>query len=116
MIEATTLKHVVWELTLACDLACGHCGSRAGAAREGELDTREALAVVDQLAEMGAREVSLIGGEAYLRDDWDVIARAIADHGMLCSMVTGGRGLSRAIADRADMVVDGGMLAVHPGH
>ena len=24
--------HVVWELTLACNLKCSHCGSRAGRA------------------------------------------------------------------------------------
>lgn len=90
----TTLRHVVWELTLACDLACLHCGSRAGKARQEELTTSEALDVVRQLAELGAREVSLIGGEAYLRDDWCTIIRAIVDAGMLCSMVTGGRGVT----------------------
>jgi radical SAM protein with 4Fe4S-binding SPASM domain len=94
----TTLRHVVWELTLACDLACLHCGSRAGKAREDELDTEEALSVVRQLAELGAREVSLIGGEAYLREDFTTIVRAIADAGMLCSMVTGGRGISPALS------------------
>ena len=31
------------ELTLACDLACRHCGSRAGRARPDELTTEEAL-------------------------------------------------------------------------
>ena len=56
--------YVVWELTLACDHACRHCGSRALEARDAELTTDEALAVVGQLAEMGAREVVLIGGEA----------------------------------------------------
>jgi MoaA/NifB/PqqE/SkfB family radical SAM enzyme len=60
--------YVVWELTLRCDHACTHCGSRAGVARERELSTAEALVVVDQLASMGAREVVLIGGEAYLHD------------------------------------------------
>jgi hypothetical protein len=35
--------YVVWEITLACDLACGHCGSRAGRARPDELSTTEAL-------------------------------------------------------------------------
>lgn len=91
----TTLAHVVWELTLACDLACGHCGSRAGKPRSGELTTEEALDVVRQIAEMGTQEVSLIGGEAYLRDDWHVIARAIHDAGMIASMVTGGRGFTK---------------------
>ena len=41
-----------------------------------ELTTAEALAVVRQLAELRVREVALIGGEAYLREDWDTIAQA----------------------------------------
>src|SRR5262245_22607454 len=48
--------YVVWELTLRCDHACTHCGSRAAVARDNELTVDEALGVVQQLAEMGARE------------------------------------------------------------
>src|SRR5581483_2591162 len=81
-VTDTGLIYVVWELTLRCDLACDHCGSRAGKARPDELTTDEALDLVRQIAEMGAREVTIIGGEAYLRDDWHVIARAIVDAGM----------------------------------
>jgi radical SAM protein with 4Fe4S-binding SPASM domain len=81
----------VWEITLACDLACRHCGSRAGHARPNELSTAEALDLVEQLAALGVREVILIGGEAYLRDDWADIANAITRAGLACSMVTGGR-------------------------
>src|SRR5262245_6754271 len=55
---------VVWELTLRCNLACKHCGSRAGKARSNELTTAEALEVVRQLGELRVREVALIGGEA----------------------------------------------------
>ncbi|MCC6521857.1 MAG: radical SAM protein [Polyangiaceae bacterium] len=97
----TNLVHVVWEYTLRCDLACQHCGSRAGRSRERELTTDEALDVVRQVAEMGASEVSLIGGEAYLREDWDVIARAVTDAGMTCTMVTAGRGMTPERAARA---------------
>jgi radical SAM protein with 4Fe4S-binding SPASM domain len=106
---STGLVYVVWELTLRCDLSCGHCGSRAGKARANELTTDEALDVVQQLAEMGAKEVTLIGGEAYLREDWAVIARAIRDAGMDCSMTTGGRGLN---AERARMAADAGIQSV----
>ena len=105
----TTLTHVVWELTLACDLGCRTCGSRAGRPRPDELSTDEALDVVEQLAEMGTREVSLIGGEAYLRDDWHIIAAAIKREGMVCSMVTGGRGFDPA---RARLAAEAGMDAV----
>jgi radical SAM protein with 4Fe4S-binding SPASM domain len=97
----TSLVHVVWELTLQCDLACKHCGSRAGKPRAAELTTEECLDVVAQLAEMGAKEVSLIGGEAYLREDWDVIAAAIVDSGMVCTMVSGGRSWDSERALRA---------------
>ncbi len=86
--------YAVWEITLACDLACRHCGSRAGRSRPDELTTEQCLDLVRQMAELGTREVTLIGGEAYLRDDWTDIARAVRDHGMECTMTTGGRGLT----------------------
>ena len=56
--------YAVWEITLACDLACRHCGSRAGRDRPDELTTEECLDLVDQMAALGVKEVSLIGGEA----------------------------------------------------
>src|ERR1700684_4554575 len=86
--------HVVWEITLACDLKCLHCGSRAGHKRKAELSTQECRDVVDSLAQLGTREVSLIGGEAYLRKDWTDIVRAIRSHGMYCAVQTGGRNLT----------------------
>jgi hypothetical protein len=60
--------YAVWEITLKCDLACRHCGSRAGHERSDELTTAECLDLVRQMAELGVRETTLIGGEAYLRD------------------------------------------------
>lgn len=95
------LVYVVWELTLRCDHACHHCGSRAARARPDELTTEEALDVVAQLASMGAHEITLIGGEAYLREDWDTVARSIVQHGMRCTMTTGGRGMTHERAQRA---------------
>ncbi|MCA9610241.1 MAG: radical SAM protein [Myxococcales bacterium] len=87
--------YAVWEITLACDLACRHCGSRAGRDRPDELSTEECLDLVDQMAELGVKEVSLIGGEAYLRDDWTQIVRRIRSHGMMALLTTGGRGLTK---------------------
>src|SRR5262249_46533711 len=99
--------YAVWEITLACDLACRHCGSRAARARPDELSTEECLDLVDQLAELGALEVILIGGEAYLRDDWLDILRRIRERGMTPLLTTGGRAftLERAVAGaRAGLV------------
>jgi radical SAM protein with 4Fe4S-binding SPASM domain len=93
--------YAVWEITLACDLACRHCGSRAGRARPDELTTAEALDLVDQMARLDVKEVTLIGGEAYLREDWLDLVRAIRGHGIPVTMTSGGRGLTADVADRA---------------
>jgi radical SAM protein with 4Fe4S-binding SPASM domain len=93
--------YAVWELTLKCDLACRHCGSRAGRARPDELSTAECLDLVRQMAELGVMEVTVIGGEAYLHDGWIEIVRAIHRAGMRCSMTTGGRGLTKERAQAA---------------
>ncbi len=93
-------SYAVWEITLKCNLACSHCGSRAGQARTQELSTEEALDLVQQMAEVGIKEVTLIGGEAFLRPDWLEIAAAITQAGMLCGMTTGGYGISLETAQR----------------
>src|SRR5581483_6708878 len=81
--------YAVWEITLACDLACRHCGSRAGRGRPDELTTSEALDLIDQMARLDVKEITLIGGEAYLRDDWLDLVRAIHGHGIPVSMTSG---------------------------
>jgi Y-X(10)_GDL-associated radical SAM protein len=100
--------HVVWELTLACDLKCQHCGSRAGRRRRNELSTAECLNLIHRIARLGARHVTLIGGEAYLRKDWLEIIRAIRGEGMDCTLQTGGLNLTREHVDRA---ADAGLQA-----
>ena len=71
--------------------------------------TDEALDLVRQLADLGVPRGQLIGGEAYLRDDWPDIARAIRAAGMDCTMTTGGRGLT---PERARAAKDAGMQSV----
>ncbi len=99
----------VWEFTLACDHRCIHCGPRAGVARPNELTTEEALRLVDDLAEAGVGEVVLIGGEAYLRNDFLLVIRRIRERGMTCTMTTGGLGMTSA---RAEAMVEAGIQSV----
>ncbi|NVB42978.1 radical SAM protein [Pseudenhygromyxa sp. WMMC2535] len=99
----------VWEFTLACDHRCLHCGPRAGEARPNELSTDEALALVDDLAEAGVGEVVLIGGEAYLRNDFILVIRRIRERGMSATMTTGGLGITQA---RAEAMVEAGIQSV----
>ena len=91
-------SRAIWEITLRCNLSCLHCGSRAADTRANELSTAEAFDLVRQLAEVGIDEVALIGGEAFLRRDWLEIAAEITKRGMLCTMVTGGYGITEKLA------------------
>ncbi|MCA9692157.1 MAG: radical SAM protein [Myxococcales bacterium] len=100
----------VWEITLACDQKCIHCGSRAGAARPGELSTEDALELVKELRALGTGEVVLIGGEAYLRSDFILIIRAVRAAGMACTMTTGGLNLTAA---RIEAMVEAGITSVN---
>ncbi|HEY0107684.1 MAG TPA: radical SAM protein, partial [Rhizomicrobium sp.] len=119
-VKRRTPRHAVWEFTLSCNLKCRHCGSRAGAPRRDELTTAEAVALVDSLAEAGVREITLIGGEAYLRRDWLEIIAAIRRHDIYCDIQTGGRALTaEKLAAAAKAGLDGigvsidGPLAIH---
>ena len=102
-------NYAVWELTLACDLSCRHCGSRAGEPRPDELTTEEAVDLVAQLHDLGVREIALIGGEAYLHPGWLSVVAAIRRHGMQCTLVTGGRGMNE---ERARAAADAGVQSV----
>jgi radical SAM protein with 4Fe4S-binding SPASM domain len=107
--EAPTPRYVVWEITLRCDQPCAHCGSRAGAARPKELSTAEALDVVRQLGELGTREVTLIGGEAYLRRDAPEIVEALTKLGIVVTIQTGGRAMTQV---RLQKFKDAGLYAL----
>lgn len=84
------LERCVWEITLACCFNCKYCGSRAGRARNNELTTEECLDVARQFAELKCGRVILIGGEAFLRKDWDIIAKELVRNGVATSIITNG--------------------------
>jgi radical SAM protein with 4Fe4S-binding SPASM domain len=107
--DAVRPIYAVWEITLACDLACRHCGSRAGRARPDELSTAECIDLVHQMSALGVREITLIGGEAYLRPDWLTIVREIRAQGITPTMTSGGRGIDARLAAEA---ADAGLAGV----
>ena len=93
--------YAVWELTLRCDHACAHCGSRSGAfQRPDELGREEMLGICDQLAALGTREVTLIGGEAYLSPHCVPVIERLTELGVRVTMQTGGLGFTAPRAKR----------------
>ena len=87
---------VGWEVTMACNMRCTHCGSSCETALPGELTTEEALRLCGQIADLGVKRVTLSGGEPLLRFDWPLLAEALTRRGVRVTMITNGWLLSRA--------------------
>jgi len=64
------------------------------------LSTAEALEVAAQLVTLGTREVTMIGGEAYLRPDLELLIAFLVDNGVRVTMQTGGRAVDLDMCKR----------------
>lgn len=70
---------VTWEVTNRCNLRCKQCFlPDAGPASPDELTTEESFAMMDNLAEGGAKSLLLSGGEPLMRPDLEQLARYAA--------------------------------------
>lgn len=98
-LKTPTPVYAVWELTLRCDHACAHCGSRAVKPRPDELSHEQLIDVAADLIRLGTREVTLIGGEAYLYPRVNEIIQFLTAAGVRVTMQTGGRGVPRYLPD-----------------
>jgi len=92
-------EQVVWEITFACNMKCIHCGTSAGTARHDEMKTPEALALIDELADLGAKGITLSGGEPLLRKDWPILAERIRDRGVRAYLITNGYAVTEKTVD-----------------
>lgn len=78
---------VHWAITGLCNLDCRHCFMEAPAGRYGELSTAEMMSVLDQFDEANVLDVSLTGGEPFLRKDLLEIIEALAERRICLSQI-----------------------------
>jgi radical SAM protein with 4Fe4S-binding SPASM domain len=112
---------IVWDFTHKCNLNCKHCYSNSGAINEEELTTKEALAVVDQLADAGVTALAFSGGEPLSRRDLFEVARHAADRELYVSVATNGtlltkenvKKLKQAGVNYLDISIDGASAKTH---
>jgi len=81
---------VTWEITAACNIACIHCLSASGRRRPRELKTDQALALVDELAEMQVFQIHFGGGEPFIYPGiWKVLERCTERELVMCISTNG---------------------------
>jgi heme b synthase len=99
--KTPTLRLVAWETTRNCNLNCIHCRAAATSGPySGELDTRSALNLIDQIAEVARPIIILTGGEPLLREDIFEIAKYGNAMGMRMVMAPNGTLVTREVADK----------------
>jgi len=84
------LGQAVWETTLRCNFNCLHCGSSAGSPRPDELNTKESIGLIHDLAELDTKEICLMGGEPFLRKDWFTLGKEIVDNNIKLHFISNG--------------------------
>ncbi len=110
------LRQLFFELTLACNMQCAHCGSRCGEECAGipqalraqnqdslpyaELTTQEWKAVLDTVKEDFPRlpQINITGGEPLLRPDFEEILSYAHDLGFKWGMTTNGTLITPEVA------------------
>ncbi len=95
---------LTWELTYACNLACVHCLSSSGRRDPRELDTAEALALIDELRALNVFYVNIGGGEPMLRGDFFPIVEHALGRGVGVKFSTNGTRLTAAAARRLTLL------------
>lgn len=90
----------VWEVTMGCNMRCGHCGSSCAEALPEELTSKEALDLCDEIAQLGLRWITLSGGEPLTRKDIHHLVARLSRNGVSVNIITNGWLLEKEVAER----------------
>ena len=78
---------IAWEVTRACAYACVHCRADAMHTPDpNELNTEEALRLIDRLAEFGSPILVFTGGDPMMRRDLYQLIAYATQKGLRCSL------------------------------
>jgi len=90
---------VSFAVTKACNLRCLHCHVSAKEALTDELNLREAMHAIHEMANLGTEALIFSGGEPLLRKDFVLaLAEYCVDLGIIPAMLSNGVLLSRKVA------------------
>lgn len=89
---------VYWYVSFRCNLACKHCSvfSSPEVDTSGDLTTREAMLVIEQMAELEVKTALMSGGEVLYRPDALEILQSTLDAGVRIGLETNGLLISDA--------------------
>jgi AdoMet-dependent heme synthase len=116
------LRLLFWETTVGCNLRCAHCRASAEPGRSPEeMNTKQALKFVDDIADFANPILVLSGGEPLFRSDILDIAAHATSRGLRVALATNGTLVDRKMAQeikkagisRVSISIDGVGSAMH---
>jgi radical SAM protein with 4Fe4S-binding SPASM domain len=85
--ENPRLGGLHWSVTGLCNLNCRHCYMEAPSGRYGGLSFEESLRLIEQFEQANVQDVSLTGGEPFLRKDLRRIIEVLANKKIRVSQI-----------------------------
>lgn len=115
------LRMLYFACTDGCNLRCPYCYVSSTKKLNGELETAEAKALIDDARDLGAQVVAFTGGEPLLRRDLFELAAYASGLGLRCNIITNATLISgprkaHQVAEAFDVVtisLDGGIAERH---
>lgn len=108
--EPNTPLIVSYAVTKACNLRCLHCHAEAQDAMANELNLKEAMQAIDEMALLGTEALIFSGGEPLLRKEFILtLAEYCVDVGIIPAMLTNGVLINHKVAWE---LKDAGIMAV----
>ena len=83
---------------MGCNMRCGHCGSSCEGPLPDELTTEEALSLIDQIAGLGLKWITLSGGKPLTRKDLPLLIKELNSRSIAVNVISNGWLLDRKIA------------------
>lgn len=100
-----TFSTLLWDVTKKCDLSCIHCFNtdkyrgEIGKKRH-ELNTKEALDAINKIADMGFKQIHMLGGEPLNRQDLPVLIEHAINQGIAVTINSNGVRLTEEMANK----------------
>lgn len=98
MLSAPLRVHL--QITNQCLMRCRHCSQDTRDPLPNELSLEEIKRLLDEMADMGTCQVTLAGGEPFLRPDLLQIVRHARGRGLSVSLSTTGTSVNRVLAKK----------------
>jgi radical SAM protein with 4Fe4S-binding SPASM domain len=85
--DCEKINQVHWSITRNCNYNCRHCYVCASEKKYKDTSTKECIEIVKQISECGITNISLTGGEAFVRPDFWQIVDSITENKIKISRI-----------------------------